>query len=131
MRAVMVIYLTLTMFFTIVESEGYHGARFTKVSAEDIPSSLENASFSISTNSSFDSLINPLATPLGLIKTFLKIVYKSLTFQFEIQGAPDVVNFMVKTLFAILAWLALWDLIQVFGAIISGIASLIRSLLPF
>ena len=129
MRAIMVIYLTIAMFMSIVQSEGYYGASFTNISAEDITPSIENTSIAV--NSSIGSIINPIAASLGFITTFMKIVYKSLTFQFEIQGAPDVVNYMFKSLMAILAWLALFDLVQVFGQILSGLATLLRALLPF
>jgi len=128
MKAVMVIYLTITMFFTIIESEGYYGASYTNIQSEYVISTLENSS---QTGSVLESLINPLFAPMGLLKTFLSIVYRSLTFQFDIEGAPDVVNFMIKWFFGVLAWIALWDLIQIIVQILSIISRTLLSFLSF
>lgn len=128
MRGVVVIYLVVAMFFTIVESEGYHGASFTSIQAENITAPLGNTSLQLNETTGF---INPLTTPLSFLTTFMKIVYRSLTFQFEIQGAPDEVIYLIKSFFGILAWLCIYDLAQIFTAMLSGVASLLRSLIPF
>ena len=114
MRAIMVIYLVIVMFMSIVESEGYHGATFTNVTVGE----LENLSYQYSNASSMEE---PLRATVGFLNVYMSMVIKSLFFQFEIQGAPDVVNFMIKSFMAVLAWLAFYDIVVVLINAILGV----------
>ncbi len=114
MKGIMVIYLTIVMFMAIAESEGYHGATFSNVTVEE----LENISYQYTNSSSF---LEPLRATAGFLNIFISIIVKSLIFQYTIDGAPDVVNFIIRSFFFILSWLAFYDFVVVLINAVLGV----------
>ncbi len=120
MRGIMVLYLVVVMFATIAEDVGFTGIQHTGVNGTDMQDDIEDISYSY-TNST--GLLEPVRATTGFLNTFLSIVVNSLVFKFVIDGAPDIVNFVIRTVFFILAWLAFYDTIVLMLSILVGVVS--------
>ena len=106
MRAVMVIYLVIVMFMATIESEGYHGVEYSDVNVSELGTISEKYQ-------NVSGALEPIRASTGFLNIFLSIVVKSLTFKYEIIGAPSEVNFLIKMFLFILAWLAFYDIVVI------------------
>jgi len=119
MRGVLVVYIIVSMFLTIAESEGYTGASYyTGLNATELQDDIDDVGYEY-TNSS--SITQPARAVVGFLNVYLGIAANSLTLQFEIEGAPDVVNFFVSTIFAIMAWIAFYDFMVIALSVLVGV----------
>ena len=132
MRGVLVVYLVMAMFISIVEDSGYHGFSTQGFEASYVYEKIEEVQYAQYRNQSFFEsfieTISPISALIGFGETLIKIIFRSLTFQISIEGAPDVVNFMIKTLMGVMAWIAMWDLVAMFAMVI---AELLKGIFRF
>ena len=118
MKGIMVLYICMVMFITIAQNYGYTGAHYTGFNATDVEGQLSSLSYQVQNESDW---IEPLKASAGFLDDFITIVIKSLTFRFVIDGAPDVVNYFIRTVMFAMSWAAFYDFIIVIIGAIAGV----------
>lgn len=128
-RGVLVVYLAMALFISIAENSGYHGFSTQGFEASYVYEKIEEAQYA-SQNQSFSliEVISPISALVGFGETLIKIIIRSLIFQVSIEGAPDEVNLIIKTVMGAMAWIGIWDLIAVFAM---AIAEMLKGLFRF
>lgn len=120
MKGVMVVYIVVVMFLTIAEGEGFHGMEYSGVNSTVVQGEIENVSYQY-TNST--GILEPIRATTGFLNTYLSIVANGMVFKFMITGAPAVVNYVIRTVFFVLSWIAFYEVITLMLSILAGVVS--------
>lgn len=119
MRGVFVVYFVISMFLTVAETEGFHGATYdTGLDIVEVQEDIGNVSYDY-TNST--GITQPVLAVVGFLNVYIGIAANSLVFNFSIQGAPAVVNLFVGLIFGIMAWIAFYDFMVIALGVLVGI----------
>lgn len=119
MRGVFVVYFVISMFLTVAETEGFHGAAYdTGLNITNVQTDISDVSYEY-TNST--GITEPAFAVIGFLNVYLGIAANSLVFNFSIQGAPAVVNLFVGMVFGVMAWIAFYDFMVIALAVVVGV----------